>query len=61
MTDKQNEEREAHEAHEERYEGGCYEGIPCTCPLGCAYNCKGGCGCRACSACYGDFLAEDRS
>jgi hypothetical protein len=36
---------------------GFYEDLPCTCKPDCPSNCKGQCGCEACSAAYGDFLS----
>lgn len=39
----------------EKYEGGFYEGGPCTCSPRCAPACKGECGCKACSMAFNDF------
>lgn len=37
-----------------------YAGLPCTCTSDCpTAACKGGCGCEACSAAYGDFLSSE--
>jgi hypothetical protein len=33
-------------------------GSPCTCSPECKSDCKGGCGCEACSEAYGDFLSS---
>lgn len=35
---------------------GKYEEIPCTCNPQCPYDCKGECGCSACTSAYGDQL-----
>ena len=39
-----------------RYEGGFYEGYACICES-CPIDCRGECGCEACSAAYSDFLS----
>ncbi len=31
----------------------------CTCEPGCSVPCKGECGCKACTAAYGDFLSVE--
>ena len=31
----------------------------CTCTKGCPDPCKGQCGCKACRACYNDFLSAE--
>lgn len=38
---------------------GYYEDHPCTCTKDCPSVCKGQCGCKACSACYSDFLSGE--
>ena len=37
-----------------------HEEYPCTCTERCGPNCKGECGCKACSACWNDFLSSER-
>ena len=30
---------------------------PCSCFIGCKYDCKGECGCQHCADAYADFLS----
>lgn len=41
-----------------RYEANSTPGTPCTCKETCPSDCKGGCGCEACSEAYGDYLSS---
>ncbi len=35
-----------------------YDGIQCTCKIGCDFPCNGSCGCEAHAAAYGDALED---
>ena len=39
------------------YDDGLFEGVPCICTEECPADCKGQCGCEACSNAYSDFLS----
>jgi hypothetical protein len=48
-----------HYSPDGRYTANDEDGTPCTCKVTCPYNCKGQCGCEACSEAYGDFLSDE--
>lgn len=41
-----------------RYDANDSPGPPCTCTTDCPSDCKGQCGCVACTDSYGDFLSS---